>query len=216
MNPYIATRKALVATLPITTCRRTLPCTCGVGRRDKEDTAMIYSTFHRGGTLPLVASPLSLGGGAYDRHDQRGDARHHRPGVSGRDYRGFCGGNEPQYHCRLRNAVAAHRGWADADSIGRKPSCGMGGRRSDAHTYSVRDSQSQPHHPQGRWLACRAKHRRRMECSVFQKYFSGIGMGKPSILLRWQRCPQQHAAVAGCMPLEARGLSYAVRKGAAV
>lgn len=46
--------------------------------------------------------------------------------------------------------------------------------------------------------------------------------GKPGVLWyfnssrRSQRSPQQHAAVAGCMPLEARGLSYAARKGAAV
>ena len=36
---------------------------------------MNNSIFHRGGYATLVASPLSLGGGAYDRHDQRGDAR---------------------------------------------------------------------------------------------------------------------------------------------
>ena len=33
---------------------------------------------------------------------------------------------------------------------------------------------------------------------------------------RWQCSPQQHAAVAGRGPLEARGIRQAVRKGAAV
>ena len=178
---------------------------------------MNNSIFHRGGgTLPLVASPLSLGVGAYDRHDQRGDARHHRPGVSGRDYRRFCGGNGPQQRRWFRNAVAAYRGRADADSVRRKPSCGMGGRRSDAQTYSVRGAQSQPHPPQGHRLACGSKHGRRVERSIFQQRVSVVILDRFNIFSRRKRCPQQHAAVTGRGPLEARGRSYAARQGAAV
>ena len=32
-----------------TTCRHTLPFTCGEEPHKKEDTTMIYSAFHRGG-----------------------------------------------------------------------------------------------------------------------------------------------------------------------
>lgn len=177
---------------------------------------MIYN-FHRGGgSLPLVASPLSSGGGAHDRHDQRGDARHHRPGVSGGYHYRLCRRKGPQHRRWLRDAVAAYRGWADADSVGRKPSCGMGGRRSDAQTYSVRGAQSQPHPPQGHRLACESKHGRRVERSIFQQRVSVVILDRFNIFSRRKRCPQQHAAVTGRGTLEARGISYAVRKGAAV
>ena len=184
---------------------------------------MIYSAFHRGGgTLPLVATPLSLGGGAYDRHDQRGDARHHRPGVSGRDYRRFCGGNGPQQRRWFRNAVAAYRGREGADSVGCKPSRWMGGRRSDAYAYYRRNAQPQsPNTTNGfgwrytyangqRWYLSERKlpvfrHKRKAFCRIYDS----------NCIHRWQCSPQQHAAVAGRGPLEARGLSY-VRKGAAV
>ena len=178
---------------------------------------MIYSTFHRGGggTLPLVATPLSLGGGAHERHDQRGDARHHRPGVSGGYHYRLCRRKGPQQRRWFRNAVAAYRGRADADSVGCKPSRGMVGRRGDAQTYSVRDAQSQPRHLQGHWLACRSKLGRRVERSIFQQHVSVVILDRFNVFSRRKRCPQQHAAVAGCMPLEARSLSY-TRKGAAV
>ena len=185
---------------------------------------MNNSIFHRGGgTLPLVASPLSLGGGAHERHDQRGDARHHRPGVSGRDYRRFCGGNGPQQRRWFRNAVAAYRGRAGADSVGCKPSRWMGGRRSDAYAYYRRNAQPQsPNTTNGfgwrytyangqRWHLSERKlpvfrHKRKAFCRIYD--FNCIH--------RRKRSAQQHAAVAGRLPLEARGISYAARKGAAV
>lgn len=187
---------------------------------------MIYSTFHRGGggTLPLVASPLSLGGGAHDRHDQRGDARHHRPGVSGRDYRRFCGGNGPQQRRWFRNAVAAYRGREGADSVGRKPSRWMGGRRggtcadrtrnaqSYTWTYTSGDGRGQiVDDSRQRWKLWRRKLLIiRYERQAFRRICDFHN------LFGWRRCPQQHAAVAGRGPLEARGISYAARKGAAV
>lgn len=185
---------------------------------------MINSTFHRGGgTLPLVATPLSLGGGAYDRHDQHGDARHHRPGVSGGYHHRLCRGGRSQHRRWLRNAVAAYRGRSGADSVGRKPSRGMGGRRSDAYAYYRRNAQPQsPNTTSGfgwrytyangqRWHLSERKlpvfrHKRKAFCRIYDF----------NCIYRWQCGPQQHAAVAGRGPLEARGIGYAVRKEAAV
>ena len=186
---------------------------------------MIYN-FHRGGggTLPLVASLLSLGGGAHDRHDQRGDARHHRPGVSGGYHHRLCGRNGPQQHHRMRNAVAAYRGRAGADSVGRKPSRWMVGRRGDAcadrgrdaksytWTYTSGDGRGQIVDDSGqRWKLWRRKlfsirHERQAFRRICDFHY----------LFGRRRCPQQYAAVAGRLPLEARGISYAARKGAAV
>ena len=185
---------------------------------------MIYSTFHRGGgTLPLVASPLSLGGGAHDRHDQHGDARHHRPGVSGGYHHRLCRGGRSQQRRWLRNAVAAYRGRSGADSVGRKPSRGMVWWRGDACADYRRDAQSQPPNATNgfgwrytyadgqRWYLSGRKlpvfwHKRKAFCRIYD--FNCIH--------RRKRSAQQHAAVAGRLPLEARGISYAARKGAAV
>ena len=185
---------------------------------------MIYSTFHRGGgTLPLVATPLSLGGGAYDRDDQHGDARHHRPGVSGGYHHQFCGRNKPQHRRRLRDAVAAYRGWADADSVGCKPSRGMGGGRGSACADSSRDAQPQPPNATNgfgwrytyadgqRWYLSGQKspvfwHKRKAFCRI-QDF---------NCIHRRKRSAQQHAAVTGCSPLEAHSVRQAARKGAAV
>lgn len=185
---------------------------------------MIYSTFHRGGggTLPLVATPLSLGGGAYDRDDQHGDARHHRPGVSGGYHHRLCGRDESQHRRWLRNAVAAYRGRAGADSVGCKPSRGMGGRRGGTCADYRRNAQPQsPNTTSGfgwrytyangqRWHLSERKlpvfrHKRKAFCRIYDF----------NCIYRWQCGPQQHAAVAGRLPLEARSLSY-TRKGAAV
>lgn len=185
---------------------------------------MIYNKNHRGGgTLPLVASPLSLGGGAHDRHDQRGDARHHRPGVSGGYHHRLCGRDESQHRRRLRDAVAAYRGRADADRVGCKPSRGMGGRRGGTCADYRRNAQPQsPNTTSGfgwrytyangqRWYLSERKlpvfrHKRKAFCRIYDS----------DCIHRWQCGPQQHAAVAGRGPLEARGIGYAVRKGAAV
>ena len=178
---------------------------------------MIYSTFHRGGggTLPLVATPLSLGGGAHDRHDQRGDARHHRPGVSGGYHYRLCRRKGPQHRRWLRNAVAAHRGWTDTDSVGRKPSRGMGGRRSDAQTYSGRDAGAYTLQLYVARQLCRDRYARIL---VYLQRWCDRGICCIRLYCRSGRqCgPQQHAAVAGRLPLEARGVGYAARKGAAV
>lgn len=176
---------------------------------------MMNNAFNMGGGTLLIAVSQMPGGGVHDRNDQRGSACHHRPGVSGGDHHRLRRRDGPQQHRWLRDAVAAHRGRADADSVGCKPSRWMGGRRSDAYADRGRDACAQSCYLQGRRLACGSRHRRRMEYGVFQKYFSGIGMGKCNILLRRQRCPQQHATVTGRLPLEARGISYAARKGAA-
>lgn len=186
---------------------------------------MIYSAFHRGGggTLPLVASPLSLGGGAYDRDVQHGDARHHRPGVSGRDYRRFCGGNGPQQRRWFRNAMAAYRGRADADSVGCKPSRGMGGRRGVAYADGSRNAYAQSHHRLFKgWESISGQWKRNL-CTKHGAYHQTNHVSGRSGLLcncdtdaRYRTGPQQHAAVAGRGPLEARGIGYAVRKGAAV
>lgn len=176
---------------------------------------MIYSTFHRGGTLPLVASTLSLDGGAHERHDQCGDARHHRPGVPCGYHHRLCGRDESQHRRRLRDAVAAYRGRADADSVGRKPSCGMGGRRGEAQTYSGRDAGAYTLQLYVARQLCRDRYARIL---VYLQRWYDRGICCIRLYCRSGRqCgPQQHAAVAGRGPLEARGISYAARKGAAV
>lgn len=183
---------------------------------------MINSTFHRGGgTLPLVASPLSLGGGTHDRHDQRGDARHHRPGVSGGYHHRLCRGGRSQHRRWLRNAVAAHRGRAGADSVGCKPSCGMGGRIGECDFRCFPNSDTPSSFSIKRrcgvylWWWCRIKLSTQYQTI---RCFESCGQPVPSADDRcWQQsATQQHAAVAGRGPLEARGISYAARKGAAV
>lgn len=184
---------------------------------------MIYSTFHRGGgTLPLVATPLSLGGGAYDRHDQHGDARHHRPGVSGGYHHRLCRGGRSQQRRWLRNAVAAHRGRADADSVGCKPSCWMGGRRGGACTDGGRNAYAQSHHRLFKgWKPISGHWKRHLWPQHGADHPTNYVNGRSGILCdrdsnAWGRTgAHQHAAVAGRGPLEARGLSY-VRKGAAI
>lgn len=182
---------------------------------------MIYNKNHRGGgTLPLVATPLSLGGGAHDRDDQHGDARHHRPGVSGGDYRRFCGRDESQHRRRLRDAVAAYRGRADADSVRRKPSRGMGGWIGECDFRCFPNSDTPSYFSIKRrcgvylWWWCRIKLSTQYQTI---RCFGSCGQPVPSADDRcWQQsATQQHAAVAGRGPLEARGISYA-RKGAAV
>ena len=184
---------------------------------------MIYSTFHRGGgTLPLVATPLSLGGGAYDRDDQHGDARHHRPGVSGGYHHRLCRGNESQHRRRLRDAVAAYRRWADTDSVRRKPSCGMGRRRGDACADGCRNAYAQSYHRLFKgWEPISGHWKRNLWTKHGDDHPTNHINGRSGLLCncytdaRYRTGPQQHAAVAGRGPLEARGLSY-VRKGAAV
>lgn len=144
-----------------------------------------------------------------------GAARHHRPGVSGGYHHRLCRGNESQHRRRLRNAVAAYRGREGADSVGRKPSRGMGGRRSDAQTYSGRDAGAYTLQLYVERQLCRDRYARIL---VYLQRWCDRGICYIRLYCRSGRQygPQQHAAVAGCMPLEARGLSYAVRKGAAV
>lgn len=170
---------------------------------------MIYSTFHRGGTLLLVATPLSLGGGAHERHDQRGDARHHRPGVPCGYHHRLCGRDESQHRRRLRDAVGADDGRPDADRVG----CGTPDRMDGwhgkcgagrgAHTATCArvpvEGVSQPQCGRGQLANIAVVDR-------YNRLFHRIN---------WRRAAaSQYAAVARRLPLEARGISYAARKGA--
>lgn len=113
-------------------------------------------------------------------------------------------------------------GQAGADSVGCKPSCGMVGRRGGACADYRRNAQPQsPNTTSGfgwrytyangqRWHLSERKlpvfrHKRKAFCRIYD--FNCIH--------RRKRSAQQHAAVAGRLPLEARGLSY-TRKGAAI
>lgn len=177
------------------------------------------------GTLDSAAELLGVASELreLDADDQHGDARHHRPGVSGGYHHRLCRGGRSQHRRWLRNAVAAHRGRSGADSIGRKPSRWMGGRRGGACADGDRNALSPTCNSiYSGWQPPSWRDRKRYVCTRY-----GIDQacddfhGKPGVLWyfnssrRSQLCPQQHAAVAGRGPLEARGLSY-TRKGAAV
>lgn len=117
--------------------------------------------------------------------------------------------------------VAAHRGWADADSIGRKPSRGMGGRIGECDFRCFPNSDTPSSFSIKRrcgvylWWWCRIKLSTQYQTI---RCFESCGQPVPSADDRcWQQsATQQHAAVAGRGPLEARDISYAARKGAAV
>lgn len=183
----------------------------------------MHTIFAGGGYIPLIAPHKPSGGGAHDRHNRRGDARSHRPGISGGNPDRLCRRDGSQQRDWMRDAMAAHRGRAGADRVGCKPSCWMGGRRGGACTDGGRNAYAQSHHRLFKgWKHISGHWKRHLWPQHGADHPTNYVNGRSGILCdrdsnAWGRTgAHQHAAVAGRGPLEARGISYAARKGAAV